>query len=86
MSDRGGGGGHGGNGFPGGARTTPPPFVPPAPAVEWETHYTEEGDAYYYNPQTGETSWDPPEPVARAQRPSRADEINRLSIAMNGAL
>lgn len=30
---------------------------PPPPPDVWETHYTEDGTPYYYNTQTGESSW-----------------------------
>lgn len=38
--------------------TPPPRYVPPNPPPDvWETHYTQDGTPYYYNTQTGESSW-----------------------------
>ena len=31
-----------------------------APQAQWQTHYTAEGRPYYFDPASGQTSWDPP--------------------------
>ena len=37
----------------------PPPQPSPA-AGQWQMHYTPEGRPYYFNADTGQSSWDPP--------------------------
>jgi hypothetical protein len=47
---------------------------PPKPAgpkpTKWETHVDSAGDTYYYNPSTGESTWDDPEPPTRPPKPA----------------
>jgi rRNA processing protein Krr1/Pno1 len=45
-----------------GAYGQPPPSYPPAPAPPsaWKAATSPDGQTYYYNPQTGETSWNKP--------------------------
>merc|ERR1719460_1311133 len=52
----------------------PPPLPPPAPPSSmgaWTEHHTPEGLRYYYNTQTGTSSWEmPPEMQVKQQRQS----------------
>jgi len=49
----------------------PPPPPPPASMGAWTEHLTPEGLRYYYNTQTGTSSWEmPPELQAKQHRPS----------------
>ena len=68
------------HGFPGGYPGYPPPgygappgypggYPPPAPQPSpWQEHYTAEGHLYYYNAQTGQSSWERPPDYHPAKR------------------
>ena len=34
--------------------------APMASSTGWQVHYNEAGRAFYYDPRTGRTQWDPP--------------------------
>ena len=53
----------------GGGFLAPPPLLPPVQLPEgWEVLTDAEGDNYYFNSRTGETSWSAPTPAQPSPR------------------